>query len=203
MPRGFLPLPFHLARARHRPDRRVRARHPAPRRRCDGSRPRPACRRCCALRSETAHCGRCPAVFAAPAPHRATGPSGPALVCARLKPGAAPRDVALARAHKFLRSSLPPGTREPVSLLWHYTTQPIILRRRFYELPTRKESSCMAKKRGEPRKYAIPTSFEQARDELFSHTLPCALSPAPPAHPNACFHATLPSPPDRSAAPPP
>jgi hypothetical protein len=35
-------------------------------------------------------------------------------------------------------------------------------------------------KRGEPRKYENPTSFEQARDELFSHILRCGvLKPHP------------------------
>jgi hypothetical protein len=33
----------------------------------------------------------------------------------------------------------------------------------------------MAKKRSEPRKTAVPTSFEQARDELFSHILRCGV----------------------------
>src|SRR6266545_3053608 len=128
-----LPLPLSLPRGRRRPDRRARDhRFPAPLPRCDGSRPPPAGLRCCALRNETARCAHCPAVFAAPVPHRATGPSHPDLVCARPTLGAAPRAAALARARTLLHSLLPPGTREPASLLWHYTTQRIILRRRFF-----------------------------------------------------------------------
>ena len=49
----------------------------------------------------------------------------------------------------------------------------------------------MAKKRGEPRKYAIPTSFEQARDELFSHILRCGVLEAAPEHQNEWFDDTL------------
>src|SRR5206468_3432790 len=98
------------------------------------------------------------------------------------------------RARKLLRSLLPPGTREPALLRWHYTTQPIILRRRFPDVQTsfiRKEVPCMAKKRGEPRKYAIPTSFEQARDELFSHILRCGVLEATPEHQKEWFDDTM------------
>jgi len=49
----------------------------------------------------------------------------------------------------------------------------------------------MAKKRGEPRKYAIPTSFEQARDELFSHILRCGVLEATPEHQKEWFDDTL------------
>src|SRR6267143_1934444 len=49
----------------------------------------------------------------------------------------------------------------------------------------------MAKKRGEPRKYAIPTSFEQARDELFSPILRCGVLEATPEHQNEWFDDTL------------
>ncbi|PYO90874.1 MAG: hypothetical protein DMD66_01435 [Gemmatimonadetes bacterium] len=49
----------------------------------------------------------------------------------------------------------------------------------------------MAKKRGEPRKYAIPTSFEQARDELFSHILRCGVLEAGPEHQKEWFDDTL------------
>lgn len=49
----------------------------------------------------------------------------------------------------------------------------------------------MAKKRGEPRKYAIPTSFEQARDELFSHILRCGVLEAAPEHQKEWFDDTL------------
>src|SRR6267378_3540783 len=86
---------------------------------------------------------------------------------------------------------VPPGTREPALLMWHYTTQPIILRRRFHEVLTPKESPCMAKKRGEPRKYATPTSFEQARDELFSHILRCGVLEATPEHQKEWFDDTM------------
>src|SRR5207247_6290294 len=106
------------ATVRHRPDRRVRTRrlpHRSRLRRCGGSPRRPACRTCFGLRSETTHCGRSPAVSAAPAQHRATGLLGPALVCARPRPEAAPPGVVLVQGRKLLRSSLPPGTREPVS----------------------------------------------------------------------------------------
>src|SRR6267378_500724 len=171
MPFAFL----HLARARHHRDRRATAQHLRHRSllpRCGDSRQPQACRRYCAPRSEITHCARCPTVFAAPAPHRTTGPSGPAPVCARLKHGAAQPDVARARARKFLRSLPPPGTRgtsAPAVALYHttrYLAAPFFMT----SYPER-TSPCMAKKRGEPRKYAIPTSFEQARDELFSHIL--------------------------------
>ncbi len=49
----------------------------------------------------------------------------------------------------------------------------------------------MAKKRGEPRKYAIPTSFEQARDELFSQILRCGVLEATPEHQKEWFDDTL------------
>src|SRR2546427_12171464 len=49
----------------------------------------------------------------------------------------------------------------------------------------------MAKNRGEPRKYAIPTSFEQARDELFSHILRCGVLEAGPEHQKEWFDDTL------------
>src|SRR5438132_1707507 len=49
----------------------------------------------------------------------------------------------------------------------------------------------MAKKRGEPRKYTIPTSFEQARDELFSHILRCGVLEATPEHQKEWFDDTL------------
>src|SRR5689334_6240175 len=187
-----VPLLLHRAKARRRPDRPARSRRsPSPRRRCGDSRPLPACRTCCALRNETARCAHCPATSAAPAPHRATGQSGPALVYVRPEPEAVRRDVVLDRARKLLRSLLPPGAREPAFLLWHYTTQLIILRRRFYEVPTRKEDPCMAKKRGEPRKYSIPTSFEQARDELFSHILRCGVLEATTEHQKEWFDDTL------------
>ncbi len=40
----------------------------------------------------------------------------------------------------------------------------------------------MAKKRSEPRRSVTPTSFEQARDELFSHILRCGVLEASPEH---------------------
>ena len=49
----------------------------------------------------------------------------------------------------------------------------------------------MAKNRGEPRKYAIPTSFEQARDELFSHILRCGVLEATSEHQKEWFDDTL------------
>ena len=49
----------------------------------------------------------------------------------------------------------------------------------------------MAKKRGEPKKYAIPTSFEQARDELFSHILRCGVLEATPEHQKEWFDDTM------------
>ena len=49
----------------------------------------------------------------------------------------------------------------------------------------------MAKKRGEPRKYSIPTSFEQARDELFSHVLRCGVLEASQEHQKEWFDDTL------------
>ena len=49
----------------------------------------------------------------------------------------------------------------------------------------------MAKNRGEPRKYAIPTSFEQARDELFSHILRCGVLEAASEHQKEWFDDTM------------
>jgi hypothetical protein len=49
----------------------------------------------------------------------------------------------------------------------------------------------MAKKRSEPRKYSIPTSFEQARDELFSHILRCGVLEASPEHQKEWFDDTM------------
>ena len=49
----------------------------------------------------------------------------------------------------------------------------------------------MPKKRGEPRKYTIPTSFEQARDELFSHILRCGVLEATSEHQKEWFDDTL------------
>lgn len=48
----------------------------------------------------------------------------------------------------------------------------------------------MAKKR-EPRKPATPTSFEQARDELFSHILRCGVLEAAPEHRKEWFDDTM------------
>ncbi|HTR21126.1 MAG TPA: hypothetical protein VMH88_09760 [Gemmatimonadales bacterium] len=48
----------------------------------------------------------------------------------------------------------------------------------------------MAKKR-EPRKPATPTTFEQARDELFSHILRCGVLEAAPEHQKEWFDDTM------------
>jgi hypothetical protein len=48
----------------------------------------------------------------------------------------------------------------------------------------------MAKNR-EPRKTAIPTNFEQARDELFSHILRCGVLEAAPEHQKEWFDDTM------------
>ena len=49
----------------------------------------------------------------------------------------------------------------------------------------------MAKKRSEPRKIATPTTFEQARDELFSHILRCGVLEANSEHQKAWFDDTM------------
>ena len=49
----------------------------------------------------------------------------------------------------------------------------------------------LAKKRSEPRKYATPTAFEQARDELFSHILRCGVLEATPEHQKEWFDDTM------------
>ncbi len=49
----------------------------------------------------------------------------------------------------------------------------------------------MAKKRSEPRKHATPTTFEQARDELFSHILRCGVLEATPEHQKEWFDDTM------------
>ena len=48
----------------------------------------------------------------------------------------------------------------------------------------------MAKNR-EPRKVVIPTSFEQARDELFSHILRCGVLEATADHQKEWFDDTM------------
>ena len=48
----------------------------------------------------------------------------------------------------------------------------------------------MAKTR-EPRKTAIPTNFEQARDELFSHILRCGVLEAAAEHQKEWFDDTM------------
>jgi hypothetical protein len=49
----------------------------------------------------------------------------------------------------------------------------------------------MAKKRSEPRKTSTPTTFEQARDELFSHILRCGVLEAAPEHQKEWFDDTM------------
>ena len=49
----------------------------------------------------------------------------------------------------------------------------------------------MAKKRREVRKPSAPTSFEQARDELFSHILRCGVLDAGPEHRKEWFDDTM------------
>ena len=49
----------------------------------------------------------------------------------------------------------------------------------------------MAKKRSEPRKLATPTTFEQARDELFSHILRCGVLEANTEHQKEWFDDTM------------
>ena len=49
----------------------------------------------------------------------------------------------------------------------------------------------MAKKRSETRKISTPTTFEQARDELFSHILRCGVLEAAPEHQKEWFDDTM------------
>jgi hypothetical protein len=49
----------------------------------------------------------------------------------------------------------------------------------------------MAKKRSSPRPAAPPTTFEQARDELFSHILRCGVLEAAPEHQKEWFDDTM------------
>ncbi len=49
----------------------------------------------------------------------------------------------------------------------------------------------MAKKRSEPRKSVSPSTFEQARDELFSHILRCGVLEAAPEHQKEWFDDTM------------
>ena len=49
----------------------------------------------------------------------------------------------------------------------------------------------MAKKRSEARKASIPTAFQQARDELFSHILRCGVLEASPEHQKEWFDDTM------------
>ena len=49
----------------------------------------------------------------------------------------------------------------------------------------------MAKKRTEPRPVSTPTTFEQARDELFSHILRCGVLEAAPEHQKEWFDDTM------------
>jgi hypothetical protein len=49
----------------------------------------------------------------------------------------------------------------------------------------------MAKKRSEPRRLSAPTTFEQARDELFSHILRCGVLEATAEHQKEWFDDTM------------
>jgi hypothetical protein len=49
----------------------------------------------------------------------------------------------------------------------------------------------MAKKRSSPRTVTSPTTFEQARDELFSHILRCGVLEATPEHQKEWFDDTM------------
>ena len=49
----------------------------------------------------------------------------------------------------------------------------------------------MTKKRSEPRKVSTPTTFEQARDELFSHILRCGVLEAASEQQKEWFDDTL------------
>ena len=49
----------------------------------------------------------------------------------------------------------------------------------------------MAKKRSDTRKGSTPTTFEQARDELFSHILRCGVLEASPEHQKEWFDDTM------------
>lgn len=49
----------------------------------------------------------------------------------------------------------------------------------------------MAKKRSDTRKGSTPTTFEQARDELFSHILRCGVLEASPEHRKEWFDDTM------------
>ena len=49
----------------------------------------------------------------------------------------------------------------------------------------------MAKKRSEPRQTQVPTSFEQARDEMFSYILRCGVLEAGPEHQKEWFDDTM------------
>lgn len=49
----------------------------------------------------------------------------------------------------------------------------------------------MAKQRKTPKKAQTPTSFEQARDELFSHILRCGVLEANPDHQKEWFDDTM------------
>lgn len=49
----------------------------------------------------------------------------------------------------------------------------------------------MAKKRKNPRKTSVPTAFEQARDELFSHILRCGVLDATREHQKEWFDDTM------------
>jgi hypothetical protein len=49
----------------------------------------------------------------------------------------------------------------------------------------------MGKNRPEARRASTPTTFEQARDELFSHILRCGVLEASPEHQNEWFDDTM------------
>ena len=49
----------------------------------------------------------------------------------------------------------------------------------------------MAKKRKDTKKTSTPTTFEQARDELFSHILRCGVLEASPEHQKEWFDDTM------------
>ncbi len=49
----------------------------------------------------------------------------------------------------------------------------------------------MAKKRSEPRRPQTPSTFDQARDQLFSHILRCGVLEASPEHQKEWFDDTM------------
>src|SRR5918996_434078 len=144
------------------------------------------------------------------APPRASGPPDPTPVFGRPAPAAARRAAQHAPGRRFPRSCTLPARSfvperqppAPASCIIHYARAPRARRLHQVDRPIRlpptsprspfhEEASCMAKNRKIAGKPSIPSTFDQARDELFSHILRCGVLEATPEHQKEWFDDTI------------